>query len=161
MGGPSFEPTEEQRRTVKTMAGYGVRHEDIASCIQIDPKTLRKHFRAELDEGMALGNMNVGRSLYEMAVGRPAQYDDGGRLLREEMKPDKSAVIFAAKARLGMRETTRLEHTGPNGGPIQTIDLDLSVFTDEELKLFMRLYDKAKRRGGDDDEGGAPPADPG
>jgi hypothetical protein len=41
----TIEPTDEQRRTVKTMSGFGVPHDNIATHIGIDPKTLRKHFR--------------------------------------------------------------------------------------------------------------------
>ncbi len=31
-----YEPTDEQRRTVRTMAGFGVPHEDIATFLGID-----------------------------------------------------------------------------------------------------------------------------
>jgi hypothetical protein len=157
--GESF--TDEQwaqlRSMVTTLAGYGVSHEDIAAAIGtegIDAKTLRKYFRAELDKGIALGNVNVGRSIYEQAVGRGAQYDEKGQLIREELKPDKSAAIFLSKVRLGFKETQKVEVSGPNGGPIPMIDLDLSVLTDEEFDLFMALYRKAKKRS-EDSEGGA------
>lgn len=40
-----FEPTPDQRRTVKTMAGFGIQHTDIAPFIGIDTKTLRNHCR--------------------------------------------------------------------------------------------------------------------
>ena len=33
------------------MAGYGVPHEGIAVMLDIDPKTLRRHYRRELDRG--------------------------------------------------------------------------------------------------------------
>jgi len=33
------------------MAGYGVPEADIALVLRIDPKTLRKYYRAELDTG--------------------------------------------------------------------------------------------------------------
>lgn len=153
----AFEPTEEQRRSVQAMAGFGIRHKDIAATLDIDEKTLTKHFRTELDKGVAVANVNVGRSLYELAVGRPAVFDEKGQQIREELKPDKSAAIFASKVRLGFRENTRIEVTGANGGPIQMTELDLTVFTDEELKLFMTLYAKAKRR--QDDAASAPPAE--
>jgi hypothetical protein len=157
---PTFEPSAEQRGQVKVMAGYGIKHDDIAYALKIDPKTLRKYFRTELDEGMALANVNIGRSLYEMAVGRPAQVDQAGVVVREELKPDKSAAIFLGKTRLGLRETSRVEHTGADGGPINTIDIDLSVLTDEELTLFMQLYEKARRRARDALEAeGAPAAE--
>ncbi len=43
-----YEPTDEQRRTVTAMASCGVSQQAIASVLQIDPKTLRKHFSGEL-----------------------------------------------------------------------------------------------------------------
>src|SRR4051794_6335810 len=50
-GRPSFEPSQSQRQTVEAMAGCGVPKTDIAVVIGIAPKTLRKHFREELDTG--------------------------------------------------------------------------------------------------------------
>ena len=43
--GTTFVPTEEQRRQVHTMTGFGIRQEDLCTVLQIDAKTLRKHFR--------------------------------------------------------------------------------------------------------------------
>jgi len=40
-----------ERRQVEAMAGYGVPEADIALVLRIDPKTLRKYYRAELDTG--------------------------------------------------------------------------------------------------------------
>jgi hypothetical protein len=39
--GVEFEPSEEQRRLVRAMAGFGIRQDDIAAHLEIDPKTLR------------------------------------------------------------------------------------------------------------------------
>ncbi len=44
-------PDAYQRRQVETLAGYGVPETEIASLIGIDPKTLRRHYRQELDHG--------------------------------------------------------------------------------------------------------------
>jgi hypothetical protein len=148
-----YQPNEPHRTTVRTLAGYQTPHKDIARMIGVSYNTLLKYYRAELDEGLALGNAMVARSLHEQAVGRPAEVDKDGRVIREELKPDKSAAIFLGKVRLGMRETSRFEVSGPNGGPIATAEIDLSVFTDDELMLFMQLYNKAKRRR-EDEEGG-------
>ena len=49
--GVAFRPTEEQRRTVKAMAGLGVPHDGITVLLEIDPKTLRKYFHPELERG--------------------------------------------------------------------------------------------------------------
>jgi hypothetical protein len=69
MARPTFTPTPEHRALVKSMAGMGIRHEDIAKRVGIrSPKTLRKHFREELDFGSVDANYTVGRTLFKMAT---------------------------------------------------------------------------------------------
>jgi hypothetical protein len=86
---PMFTPTADQRALVKSMAGLGTPHEDIARKIGIrSPKTLRKHFRDELDLGSTDADYNVRRTLYQMAT--------SGK--------DTAATIFWMKVRAGWRE---------------------------------------------------------
>src|ERR1700722_14640868 len=84
----TFEPTEEQRRTVKAMSGLGVPQPDIATHIGIDPKTMRKYFREELDRGSIEATAKVAQSLFTMAT-------QGNNV---------AAAIFWMKARAGWRE---------------------------------------------------------
>ena len=57
---PSFQPTEEQRRMVKTLSAFGIPQEQIARQVGIrSAKTLRKHFRKELDRGDMDANLKV------------------------------------------------------------------------------------------------------
>ena len=66
MARPRFHPSDEQRRQVKSMAAFGMRETEIARLIGIrSPKTLRKHFRAELGRGAAEANGNVANALYK------------------------------------------------------------------------------------------------
>ena len=65
---PSFQPTEEQKRLVKSMAALGTRHEDIATILEVTAKTLRKHFRQELTRGAIEANAKVGQTLFSMAT---------------------------------------------------------------------------------------------
>ena len=51
-----FIPTDEQRRTVRALSGYGVPHEGIAIHIGIDAKTLRKHFQVRARPGIRRGH---------------------------------------------------------------------------------------------------------
>jgi hypothetical protein len=104
MGRPAFAPSAEQRKQVETMAGYGITEDDIALVLGIDPKTLRKHFRVELDTGHVKANARVAESLYLQAVGAPAQYDADGRLIREEQKRVLGAAIWWEKTRCGRSE---------------------------------------------------------
>jgi hypothetical protein len=66
----AFCPTDEQRRTVDAMVSYGILQVDIARVIGIDPDTLRKHFREEIDTGAARANARVGQYLFEHATGQ-------------------------------------------------------------------------------------------
>jgi hypothetical protein len=84
----AFPVTDEVREQVRTLAARGVRQEDIAGAIGCrDAKTLRKHFRDELDRGTGEANAKVAGALYEKAVGG-----------------DTIAQIFWMKTRAGWRE---------------------------------------------------------
>jgi hypothetical protein len=51
MPAPPFVPTEKQREQVEALAGLLVPQQTIGRFLEIDAKTLRKYFRAELDHG--------------------------------------------------------------------------------------------------------------
>ena len=69
MARPKFVPTVEQRRMVRSMAAYGIRQEEIAACLGIRcAKTLRRHFREELDRAAPEANARVAQSLFQMAT---------------------------------------------------------------------------------------------
>ena len=66
---PRLNPSEDQRRVVKSMAAMGTPQEHISRRIGIrSAKTLRKYFRDELDFGTAEANYNVTLTLYQMAT---------------------------------------------------------------------------------------------
>jgi hypothetical protein len=66
---PQLKPTDEQRRLVKSLAAMGTPHEDIARKIGVrSPKTLRKHYREELDTGGIDANYKVAQALFKMAT---------------------------------------------------------------------------------------------
>jgi len=88
------------------MAGYGVAESDIGRVIGIDPKTLRKHYRDELDLGHVKANAKVAENLFRKATG--------------EGRESVTAAIFLLKTRARWKETSAIEHGGPEGGPIQT-----------------------------------------
>ena len=70
------------------MAGLGLPQDQIALLLEVDPTTLRKHFRDDLDRGMAEANVKIAQSLFNMAI-------TGGSV---------AAAIFWMKARAGWRE---------------------------------------------------------
>jgi hypothetical protein len=100
----SHKPDPTSRRQVEAMAGYGVPEADIAGVVGIDPKTLRKHYRGELDHGHVKANAKVAENLYRKATG------DG----REAV----IAAIFWLKTRAGWKETSVHEVGGSGSAPI-------------------------------------------
>lgn len=92
---PKLNPTTRQRDIVKSMAACGVPHEQIAKQVSIrSAKTLRKHFRVELDTGATEANYEMAKSLFMKGKGG-----------------DVDAAKFWLKCRAGWREY-------PNFGPV-------------------------------------------
>mgnify|MGYP003345263583 CR=1 FL=1 len=51
MQGKEHIPTEESRKLVRSLAAVGTRYVDIAHKLEITDDTLRKHYKAELEDG--------------------------------------------------------------------------------------------------------------
>ena len=68
MGRKAFNPSEEQRHLATVMSAYGIRQADIATEVGLrSPKTLRKHFREELDHGRIGAEYKVRKTLFQLA----------------------------------------------------------------------------------------------
>ncbi|MGR9175918.1 hypothetical protein ACU8OR_10235 [Rhizobium leguminosarum] len=52
-GRPPHLPTDLQRRLVQELAAHGIPQLEIGRALAVDPKTLRKRYRRELDIGAA------------------------------------------------------------------------------------------------------------
>ena len=90
MARPEYKPTEKDRAAVQTMAAYGIPQPDIAAVVGCDEKTLRKHFRQELDTAATQANARVAAALFKKAT------SDGPSSV--------AAAIFWLKARAGWQE---------------------------------------------------------
>jgi hypothetical protein len=111
VGRRAHKPDPGLRRQVEAMAAYGIPEIDIARVVGVDPKTLRKHYRDELDMGETKANAQVAGFLFNAA-----------------RSGNVTAQIFWLKTRARWRETpTELRHSGSVGRR------DLSEITDEEL----------------------------
>jgi hypothetical protein len=54
---------------VRSLVAYGISQEEIGRCVGIrSSKTLRRHFREELDRGATEANARVAQSLYQLAI---------------------------------------------------------------------------------------------
>ena len=95
---PPHEPTRATRDLVQLHTMVGTRQEVIADIIGIDPKTLRKYYRDELDQSKAKANATI-----------------GGALFNKAKSGDTAAMIFWMKTQAGWKETNVNEHTSPDG----------------------------------------------
>jgi hypothetical protein len=67
----AHKPDPAQRRQVKAMAAHGIPETDISAVFGVDPKTLRKYYRDELDLGETKANAQVaGLRANASAIGR-------------------------------------------------------------------------------------------
>jgi len=101
------------------MAAYGVPEADIARVLAIDPKTLRKHYRDELDTGHIKATAKVAEFLFRKAT------TDGPQCV--------TAAIFWMKTRGGWRETPQSHEIAVS---------DVSQMTDEDLIARIRDLDR-------------------
>ena len=123
-GRKAFDPTPDQQRLVEAASGMGLRHTMICQLVidpksgqPIDPKTLRKHFPQQLQPGKAKTHFNVGKSLYDQAVGIPkmeVQKVNGKDVLVQTgwiTPPNVTAGIWFSKAQMKWREGVSVEIT--------------------------------------------------
>lgn len=98
VGHPPHVPTDKNRSEVTALVSFGVTQVDIASYLDINPETLRTHYRRELDTGLVKGNASMARRLYKAA--------------EEGSVP---AMIFWLKVRGGWSERNIVDHMSSDG----------------------------------------------
>lgn len=99
------EPTDENRALVRRAVAVGITQALIASYLDIGEKTLRKHYRKELDDGLTEVIIKVGSSLIERALAG-----------------ERTESIFFLKTRAGWSEKIKSEISGPDGEPLKAGD---------------------------------------
>jgi len=95
---PPHAPTDAQRQLVQLHATVGTTQDVIADILGIDKKTLRKHYRAELDQAKSKANATI-----------------GGALFNKAKAGDTTAMIFWMKTRAGWREKQDVNHVSEDG----------------------------------------------
>ena len=106
-------PSDAQRQLVQLHATVGTTQDMIARVIGIDKKTLRKHYRDELDLSMAIANATIGGALFNKAKGG-----------------DTASMTFWLKTRARWRETADVNHVSEDGSMSPNRPM-----TDEELEM--------------------------
>jgi len=126
-GRATFEPTGAQRRLVKKLASIGITQATICGFVKgangkpISEPTLRKNFAVELDTGKIKANVKIAQTLYRKAIG-----------------DDTTSIIFWLKSQAGWKDVHRVEHTGGNGAPIQSVRMT----PDEFREIARRIADE-------------------
>src|SRR5437763_2646642 len=103
---------------VRAMSGYGIPHEGIATMLDIDAKTLRRHYRQELDRGAVEATAKVAQSLFQMAT----------------VEKSVAAAMFWMKARAGWREKHEVQ--------VQVDTRPVHELSDQELHDMIRYYER-------------------
>ena len=99
-------PDEKSKALVKSLAAVGTRYVDIAHKLSITDDTLRKHYKAELEDGRIDANAQIANTLFQNAK-----------------SGNMTAAIFWLKTRAGWKETNVTELTGEDGGPIKGLEV--------------------------------------
>ena len=95
-GRKPHEPTEQQRKQVEALSGYGIPMEQIAALVGADEKTIRAHYETELLRGRAKANSSVAKTLFEKAT----------------KDRDTTAMIWWTKSRMGWTEKQEVAVSG-------------------------------------------------
>ena len=102
-GSPGFTPGVNQAREVAVMTALGLDAKEIALVLNVEEKLLKLYYSRELKVSHKLSNIMVARKALEMAM--------SGRF------PDMTK--FWLKSQAKWKETSAVEMSGPNGGPIE------------------------------------------
>jgi len=110
-------PTDAQRQTVQLHTTVGTIQPVIAQLLGIDEKTLRKHYRNELDLSRAKANATIGGALFNKAKGG-----------------DTAAMIFWMKTQAGWRERSDVNHISEDGSMSPTRIIIEAASPDDDSK---------------------------
>lgn len=140
----AHEPTAATRGAVESMTAYGIPQDEIARSLGITANTLRKHYRDEIETAVTKANARVAQTLFKMATD-PSH------------KSCAASAMFWAKTRMGWRETTHVEMTGADKGPMQFEEVarDADAFASRISGLAAGLAAAGNGATAADDESGA------
>lgn len=126
---PRHEVTEYTRNQVKLMVASGLANYQIAKIMQMDQKTLKKHYEHELEVGLDDLIGKVGTKLIMTALS------------------DKPNALSAQQYFLSRRgkglwtENKSIEVSGPNGGAISVQRFDFDQLEDEQIDYLENILE--------------------
>lgn len=77
--GKKHRPSDATRGIVIALVAFGIPQDDIAAYVDIDPKTLREHYRLELNSGRVRANAKVIGNYFKIAIGQKGKVSDQRR----------------------------------------------------------------------------------
>lgn len=114
-------PREELRSRIKLMTAVGIPHSQIAGVLKMGLDTLHNFYKEELDFGAGEANAVVGGKIFEAAK-----------------RGESWACSLWAARRMGWKETTATELSGPNGAPIEA-RIDVSKLSKAQLETLATI----------------------
>lgn len=102
-GSPGFKPGLAQSREVAVLSALGLEPKEIGLALNVEEKLLKTYYGRELVVSQKISNAMVARKALEMAM--------SGRF------PEMTK--FWLKARAKWKETSGVEISGPDGGPVE------------------------------------------
>ena len=121
---PPHAPSDAQRQTVQLHTTVGTTQAVISQLLGIDLKTLRKHYREDLDVSKAKANATIGGALFRKAKGG-----------------DTASMTFWLKTRARWRETADVNLISEDGSMSPKAALDVSRLSPEALAEIVALGD--------------------
>ena len=115
--------------TVERAAAIGCPVEDIAALLGIGRRTLYDHMERDpavadaIEKGRGTGRATLRRMQWEKA-----------------QAGDTSMLIWLGKVMCGQRETSVVAMTGPNGGPVQSERVTVSVDPIEAARVYQNVW---------------------
>jgi hypothetical protein len=106
---------EIDEKVVRRLAGIGCTVAEMAAVTGVDKRTLERRFAAHIEKGREQGKRSLRRMQWKAAK--------GGNV---------TMLIWLGKQLLAQQD--RLEHTGRDGGPIQTETRKVEEMSDDELR---------------------------
>lgn len=103
-GRPAYQPSDKDRRCIIRMIARGCPQNEVAEAIGLDLKTLRKHFRDELDRGYRIAKDLLDDAVWTLALGAAAEFDGKGNQIRSEVRRTLGAITWLEKTRFGVSE---------------------------------------------------------
>jgi len=139
IGQPAYTPSADDRRDVEAWVRAGLTEDDIAIMLDKSKSTVRRHFKRELE---------LGRAKLKVAL--------GGKVVKMALEGDRASLFFWLRTQA--KWNTRVEHVGPDGGPIRTYDL--SAFGIDEKRVLLGVIDQLLAQHGEGEAHGDASAQP-